>query len=106
MSFMGGAECSTAGNPLSQFTKHVQDDRSLQRDRLVNAGPNGALNGFRSANRGAAQDDVRFPFAFVVCVVLTWWRFVIVCCQRLSRLNLARDALCSSPPPLTEHRLT
>ncbi|CAK7222408.1 Peroxisomal membrane signal receptor PTS1 [Sporothrix eucalyptigena] len=58
MSFMGGAECSTAGNPLSQFTKHVQDDRSLQRDRLVNAGPNGALNGFRSANRGVAQDEM------------------------------------------------
>ncbi|ERS95991.1 hypothetical protein HMPREF1624_07526 [Sporothrix schenckii ATCC 58251] len=57
MSFMGGAECSTAGNPLSQFTKHVQDDRSLQRDRLVNAGPNG-VNGFRSANRGPAQDEM------------------------------------------------
>lgn len=35
MSFLGGAECSTTGNPLSQFTKHVQDDKSLQRDRLV-----------------------------------------------------------------------
>ncbi|PBP21610.1 peroxisomal targeting signal receptor [Diplocarpon rosae] len=35
MSFLGGAECSTAGNPLSQFTKHVQDDKSLQRDRLM-----------------------------------------------------------------------
>ncbi|KAL1901921.1 Peroxisomal membrane signal receptor PTS1 [Sporothrix stenoceras] len=58
MSFMGGAECSTAGNPLSQFTKHVQDDRSLQRDRLVNAGPNGGINGFRSANRGPAQDEM------------------------------------------------
>ena len=58
MSFMGGAECSTAGNPLSQFTKHVQDDRSLQRDRLVNGGPSGALNGFRSAGRGVAQDEV------------------------------------------------
>ncbi|EPE06174.1 peroxisomal targeting signal receptor [Ophiostoma piceae UAMH 11346] len=59
MSFMGGAECSTAGNPLSQFTKHVQDDRSLQRDRLVNGGPSGALNSFRSAGRGAvSQDDM------------------------------------------------
>ncbi|CAK7563477.1 MAG: Peroxisomal membrane signal receptor PTS1 [Sporothrix epigloea] len=58
MSFLGGAECSTASNPLSQFTKHVQDDRSLQRDRLVNTGPNGALNGFRSAGRGVAQDEM------------------------------------------------
>ncbi|OAA60967.1 peroxisomal targeting signal receptor [Niveomyces insectorum RCEF 264] len=57
MSFLGGAECSTAGNPLSQFTKHVQDDRSLQRDRLVNNGSNGALTGFRSAGRGAPQDE-------------------------------------------------
>ena len=50
MSFMGGAECSTAGNPLSQFTKHVQDDKSLQRDRLVNRGPNAGFNGFRNVN--------------------------------------------------------
>ncbi|CAK7270245.1 Peroxisomal membrane signal receptor PTS1 [Sporothrix epigloea] len=58
MSFLGGAECSTASNPLSHFTKHIQDDRSLQRDRLVNTGPNGALNGFRSAGRGVAQDEM------------------------------------------------
>lgn len=54
---MGGAECSTAGNPLSQFTKHVQDDRSLQRDRLNNSGPSGALNNFRSAGRGGISQD-------------------------------------------------
>jgi peroxin-5 len=59
MSFLGGAECSTAGNPLSQFTKHVQDDKSLQRDRLVNQGPNGSsLGGFRSTVRGGPQDEV------------------------------------------------
>lgn len=61
MSFMGGgAECSTAGNPLSQFTKHVQDDKGLQHDRLVGrAGPNGGLGSFRSAaGRGTPQDEV------------------------------------------------
>ncbi|KAK9462079.1 uncharacterized protein V1516DRAFT_673687 [Lipomyces oligophaga] len=34
MSF-AGAECSTGRNPLSQFTKHVGEDRSLQRDRVT-----------------------------------------------------------------------
>jgi hypothetical protein len=59
MSFLGGAECSTAGNPLGQFTKHVQDDKSLQRDRLVGRGP-GALQGMRSAGMSGSQDTVRF----------------------------------------------
>ncbi|KAH0066333.1 hypothetical protein KCU96_g18742, partial [Aureobasidium melanogenum] len=54
MSFLGGAECSTAGNPLSQFTKHVQDDKSLQRDRLVGRGP-GGMESMRS-QMGAPQD--------------------------------------------------
>ncbi|KAA8635394.1 hypothetical protein SMACR_00490 [Sordaria macrospora] len=58
MSFMGGAECSTAGNPLSQFTKHVGDDKSLQHDRLVNRGPNAVAGGFRSTNRGPGQDEM------------------------------------------------
>lgn len=50
MSFLGGAECSTAGNPLSQFTKHVQDDKSLQRDRLVGRpGGAGGMQGMRSS---------------------------------------------------------
>lgn len=57
MSFMGGAECSTAGNPLSQFTKHVQDDKSLQRDRLVGRAP-GAMQGMRSSNMNGSQDQV------------------------------------------------
>ena len=57
MSFMGGAECSTAGNPLSQFQKHVQDDKTLQRDRLVGRTPN-QMNGFRSQAANAPQDEV------------------------------------------------
>ncbi|KAM7193744.1 peroxisomal targeting signal 1 receptor encoded by the pex5 protein [Rhypophila sp. PSN 637] len=59
MSFLGGgAECSTAGNPLSQFTKHVQDDKSLQHDRLVGRGPNGGLGSFRSAGMSTPQDEM------------------------------------------------
>lgn len=64
MSFLGGgAECSTAGNPLSQFTKHVQDDKSLQRDRLVGRGPAGGMQGMRSTggvNMSGSQDTVSF----------------------------------------------
>ena len=59
MSFLGGAECSTASNPLSQFTKHVQDDKSLQRDRLVGRGPGGMQEGMRSQAMGGGQDQVR-----------------------------------------------
>ncbi|KAJ8603903.1 hypothetical protein MRB53_042038 [Persea americana] len=57
MSFLGGAECSTAGNPLSQFTKHVQDDKSLQRDRLVGRSNGGMSEGFRGASRGEANPE-------------------------------------------------
>ena len=60
MSFLGGAECSTAGNPLTQFTKHVQDDKSLQRDRLLGQGPGGLQESFRSQQNGTAQDEVGF----------------------------------------------
>ncbi|KAJ6172605.1 hypothetical protein N7470_001672 [Penicillium chermesinum] len=56
MSFLGGAECSTAGNPLTQFTKHVQDDKSLQRDRLVGRGP-GMQEGMRSRGMMGGQDQ-------------------------------------------------
>lgn len=64
MSFLsGGAECSTAGNPLSQFTKHVQDDKSLQRDRLVGSGP-GMQESMRSGGMGGAQDQVRIDMGF------------------------------------------
>ncbi len=58
MSFLGGAECSTAGNPLGQFTKHVQDDKSLQRDHLAGGTQNGPLGGFRNAGRSTPQDEV------------------------------------------------
>ena len=58
MSFLGGAECSTAGNPLTQFTKHVQDDKSLQRDRLVGRGPGGMQEGMRSGGMMGGQDQV------------------------------------------------
>lgn len=58
MSFMGGAECSTSGNPLSQFAKHTQDDNSLQRDRLRNGTPQGGMGGFRSAQQHGPQDEV------------------------------------------------
>ncbi|KAK1757726.1 peroxisomal targeting signal 1 receptor encoded by the pex5 protein [Echria macrotheca] len=58
MSFLGGAECSTAANPLSQFSKHVQDDKSLQHDRLVGRGPNGSLGAFRSQSHATPQDEL------------------------------------------------
>jgi len=59
MSFLGGPECSTAANPLSQFTKHVQDDQSLQRDRLVGRGPGGLGESMRNQQMGGPQDAVR-----------------------------------------------
>ncbi|CAI7572102.1 unnamed protein product [Penicillium pancosmium] len=61
MSFLGGAECSTAGNPLTQFTKHVQDDKSLQRDRLVGRGP-GMQEGMRSRGMMGGQDQMMDDF--------------------------------------------
>jgi peroxin-5 len=70
MSFLGGAECSTAGNPLSQFTKHVQDDKSLQRDRLVGRGPGGSMQGMRSTNginMSGSQDNVSWHLCLLVC---------------------------------------
>ncbi|KAI9044771.1 Peroxisomal membrane signal receptor PTS1 [Aspergillus affinis] len=63
MSFLGGAECSTAGNPLTQFTKHVQDDKSLQRDRLVGRGPGGMQEGMRSTGIMGGQDQMMDEFA-------------------------------------------
>ncbi|KAG5973788.1 hypothetical protein E4U55_000279 [Claviceps digitariae] len=62
MSFMGGPECSTSGNPLSQFQKHVQDDKTLQRDRLVGRGPGGQMGGFRSQAPNAPQDEMMNGF--------------------------------------------
>ncbi|ROT35609.1 tetratricopeptide [Sodiomyces alkalinus F11] len=57
MSFLGGAECSTSGNPLSQFQKHVQDDNQLQRDRLAQRGPTALSGTFRNATANAPQDE-------------------------------------------------
>ncbi|KAG5992322.1 hypothetical protein E4U52_002908 [Claviceps spartinae] len=62
MSFMGGPECSTSGNPLSQFQKHVQDDKTLQRDRLVGRGPGGQTGGFRNQAANAPQDEAMNGF--------------------------------------------
>ncbi|KKZ62686.1 hypothetical protein EMCG_00369 [[Emmonsia] crescens] len=62
MSFLGGPECSTAGNPLTQFTKHVQDDKSLQRDRLVGRGPGGLQEGMRSRGMMGGQDNMMDEF--------------------------------------------
>ncbi|KAF2198431.1 TPR-like protein [Delitschia confertaspora ATCC 74209] len=62
MSFLGGAECSTAGNPLSQFTKHVHDDKSLQRDRLVGRGPGGLQESMRGQAMGGPQDNMMNEF--------------------------------------------
>ncbi|KAI9872670.1 MAG: Peroxisomal membrane signal receptor PTS1 [Pleopsidium flavum] len=62
MSFLGGAECSTAGNPLTQFTKHVQDDKSLQRDRLVGRGSEGIQEGMRSQGIVGGQDSMMDDF--------------------------------------------
>ena len=58
MSFLGGAECSTSGNPLTQFTKHVQNDNTLQRDRLVGRGPGGLEEGIRSRVAPNGSDQV------------------------------------------------
>ncbi|KAI0890500.1 TPR-like protein [Annulohypoxylon maeteangense] len=62
MSFLGGPECSTAGNPLSQFTKHTQDDNTLQRDRLRNGTPQGGMGGFRTAAQHGPQDEMMNSF--------------------------------------------
>ncbi|KIW20101.1 hypothetical protein PV08_00676 [Exophiala spinifera] len=62
MSFLGGAECSTAGNPLTQFTKHVQSDNSLQRDRLVGRGPGGLEEGMRSRMAPNGSDQMMNEF--------------------------------------------
>lgn len=67
MSFLGGPECSTGANPLAQFSKHVQDDTSLQRDRLVGRGPGGMQETMRSqAMGGPGQDAVSSSQAALV----------------------------------------
>jgi peroxin-5 len=51
---MSGAECSTSTNPLNQFSKHVGQDKSLQRDRFI-PGP-GQAQGMRTDIPVSAQD--------------------------------------------------
>ncbi|KAJ6282544.1 peroxisomal targeting signal receptor [Bipolaris maydis] len=46
----------------SQFTKHVQDDKSLQRDRLVGRGPGGMQEGMRSQQMGGPSDGMMNEF--------------------------------------------
>ena len=55
---MGGAECSTAGNPLTQFTKHVQNDNTLQRDRMVGNAPGALGETMRSRMAPNGSDQV------------------------------------------------
>jgi len=51
---MNGAECSTSANPLGQFSKHVGQDKSVQRDRFVpGLGP---AQGMRADVPMSAQD--------------------------------------------------
>lgn len=61
MSFLGGAECSTGRNPLAQFTKHVSEDKSLQRDRTAAGRPMGA-EAIRSMGADMAQQDREASF--------------------------------------------
>ena len=58
MSFLSGPECSTGANPLAQFTKHVQDDKTLQHDRLRGSGSGPVHEGFRTQRDGSSQDHV------------------------------------------------
>ncbi|KAI4869269.1 TPR-like protein [Hypoxylon rubiginosum] len=63
MSFLGGGpECSTSGNPLSQFTKHTQEDNSLQRDRIRNGTPQSGMGAFRSPAQHGPQDELMNGF--------------------------------------------
>ncbi|KAI4148936.1 MAG: hypothetical protein LQ340_004867 [Diploschistes diacapsis] len=62
MSFLGGAECSTAANPLAQFSKHTQDDKSLQRDRLVGRGGGGHFDSIRSQMPTTHNDKMMASF--------------------------------------------
>jgi peroxin-5 len=80
MSFLGGAECSTAGNPLSQFSKLGSDDKSLQRDRLVGRGP-ANLQGMRSNGLGmsGSQDVVSSDTPFLC---LFWWKGIGLWCGK------------------------
>ncbi|KAI9884419.1 MAG: hypothetical protein M1823_003801 [Watsoniomyces obsoletus] len=56
MSLLGGAECSTASNPLSQFSKHVHDDRSQYLERLTGSRADGGSQSIRDKAPVGGQD--------------------------------------------------
>ncbi len=58
MSLLGGAECSTASNPLSQFSKHVHDDQSQYLERLTGPRADGASQSIRGNAPVGEQDAV------------------------------------------------
>ncbi|KAI9781695.1 MAG: Peroxisomal membrane signal receptor PTS1 [Peltula sp. TS41687] len=62
MSLLGGAECSTAGNPLSQFTKHVHDQQHVPQDRMVERRGKDPLQRMRSDDAVGRQDVVMNGF--------------------------------------------
>ncbi|KAG0347803.1 Peroxisomal membrane signal receptor PTS1 [Podila humilis] len=53
---VSGAECSTSGNAMRQFTKHFNQDTSLQRERFQNA-PSQAGPSMRTARPTMGGDD-------------------------------------------------
>ena len=65
MSFMNsGAECSTSQNPLSQFTKHASEDRSLQYERVAGGRPPVAMS-MRSGSKSLSTEDQQIMDRFV-----------------------------------------
>lgn len=67
MSFLGGTECSSATKPLTQLSKHVQGDRTLQRDRLLGRGRPGAVpDDMRSAGALSPFDTDTDKVRFVI----------------------------------------
>ena len=77
MSFLSGPECSTAGNPLTQFTKHVQEDKTLQRDRLVGL-PTGAQYESMRTQRPMGQQD-QVPSSSAITGPLLSSRYADLC---------------------------
>ena len=59
MSFLNGPECSTSANPLAQFSKHVQEDKTLQRDRLTSLPSASGFESIRTQRPMGTQDKVR-----------------------------------------------
>ncbi|WFD44140.1 Peroxisomal membrane signal receptor PTS1 [Malassezia psittaci] len=58
-SMLSGAECSTSNNNLSQFLKHTQTDRSLQRDGMQPGASQGSRQGgFRSQHGPHAAPEM------------------------------------------------